>query len=40
MLVADALTKTPQLTLPGIFTLAAGCVGIVIRVFTNTAINH
>ena len=41
MLVADVLTKDPNLTVPGLLTLLAGCVGIVIRVFfTNTAINH
>ena len=36
-LVADTLTKTPVLTVPGILMLVAGSIGVVMRVwFTDT----
>jgi hypothetical protein len=37
-LVADALTKDPHMTASGIILLVVGGVGIVVRLFTDTAI--
>lgn len=35
MLVADVLTQTPTLTLPGFFSLIAGICGVIFRVWFN-----
>jgi hypothetical protein len=38
-LVADAVTKTPALTAPGIIMVGVGVLGVVLRIwFTDTAI--
>lgn len=38
-LLADVLTKTPALTLPGVLTTIAGVAGVILRVwYTDTAI--
>jgi hypothetical protein len=41
MLIADYWTRTPALTVPGIATLLAGAVGVILRVwFTDQPISH